>query len=89
MVGTVEPTDYHYVAFFNILLRSCMEKLGLSQLGRNYYDEKVPNLPTYPTLGPNVSVDCGVPHWIGAIFIGFGSSKKSQSGSRWTLNPSS
>jgi hypothetical protein len=37
----VDPTHYHYLAFFNILLRGCMEKLGLSQLGRNYYDEKV------------------------------------------------
>lgn len=40
LVGTVDPCDYHYVAFFNILLRSCMEELGLSQLGRNYYDGK-------------------------------------------------
>jgi hypothetical protein len=41
LVGTVEPTDYHYIAFFNILLRSIMEKLGLDLLGRNYYDQKV------------------------------------------------
>jgi hypothetical protein len=41
LVGSVEPTDYHYLAFFNIVLRTCMEKLGLDLLGRNYYDQKV------------------------------------------------
>jgi len=39
-VGEVQPTDYHYTQFFNMILRSCLQKLNLSLVGRNYYDEK-------------------------------------------------
>ena len=34
----MRPTDYHYLQFFNIVLRTCLEKLKLQLLGRNYYD---------------------------------------------------
>ncbi len=38
LVGEVQPTDYSYVQLMNLLLRNCMEKLNLCNLGRNYYD---------------------------------------------------
>ena len=38
LVGEVTPTDYHYVQFFNIVLRQAMEKMGLSLIRRDYYD---------------------------------------------------
>ena len=38
LVGEVIPTDYHYVQFFNIVLRQAMEKMGLSLIRRDYYD---------------------------------------------------
>ena len=41
VVGEVYPTSFHYIQFFNIILRKCMENLNLQQLGRNYYDPKV------------------------------------------------
>ena len=37
-VGEVLPTEHHYLQFFNIVLRQCLEKLKLQLLGRNYYD---------------------------------------------------
>ena len=39
-VGEVLPTDYHYMHFFNNVLRQCLGKLELQLLGRNYYDPK-------------------------------------------------
>ena len=41
LVGECHPTDFHYVQFFNIVLRKCMEGLDLQLLGRNYFDPKV------------------------------------------------
>ena len=38
LVGEVTPTDYHYIQFFNIVLRQAMEKMGLSLIRRDYYD---------------------------------------------------
>ena len=40
-VNEVQPTDSHYMQFFNIVLRSAMEKLQLEEIRRNYYDPKV------------------------------------------------
>ena len=40
LVGEVQPTDYHYMQFFNIVLRSAMEKMQLELIMRNYYDPK-------------------------------------------------
>ena len=40
LVGEVTPTDYHYVQFFNIVLRQAMEKMGLTLLRRDYYDQQ-------------------------------------------------
>ena len=44
LVGEVMPTDFHYVQFMNILLRTCMDELSLAQLGRNYYDPTAASL---------------------------------------------
>ena len=41
LVNEVQPTDSHYMQFFNIVLRSAMEKLQLEEIRRNYYDPKV------------------------------------------------
>ena len=41
LVKEVQPTDSHYMQFFNIVLRSAMEKLQLEEIRRNYYDPKV------------------------------------------------
>ncbi len=40
LVGECQPTDFHYIQFFNIVLRKCMEGLDLQLLGRNYFDPK-------------------------------------------------
>ena len=40
LVGEVQPTDYHYMQFFNIVLRAAMEKMQLELIRRNYYDPK-------------------------------------------------
>ena len=40
LVGEVTPTDYHYMQFFNIVLRQAMEKMGLSLIRRDYYDQQ-------------------------------------------------
>ena len=40
LVGEVTPMDYHYINFFNIVLRQAMEKMGLSLIRRDYYDPK-------------------------------------------------
>ena len=40
LVGQIQPTDSHYLQFFNIVLRSAMEKLQLELIKRDYYDPK-------------------------------------------------
>ena len=40
LVAEVQPTDYHYMQFFNIVLRQAMEKMQLELIRRNYYDPK-------------------------------------------------
>ncbi|XP_069703667.1 piwi-like protein Siwi isoform X2 [Periplaneta americana] len=37
-VGVLEFGDYHYVHFFNLLVRLCLDKLKLQLVGRHYYD---------------------------------------------------
>merc|ERR1719228_1263316 len=39
-VGEIQPTDYHYMQFFNIVLRSALEKMKLELIRRDYYDPK-------------------------------------------------
>merc|ERR1719204_667609 len=39
-VGEVQPTDYHYMQFFNIVLRKAMENMQLELIRRDYYDPK-------------------------------------------------
>merc|ERR1719244_843984 len=38
LVAEVQPTDYHYMQFFNIVLRQAMEKMQLELIRRNYFD---------------------------------------------------
>ena len=40
LVGEVQPTDYHYMQFFNIMLRSALEKMKLELICRDYYNPK-------------------------------------------------
>jgi len=40
LVGEIATTDAHYIQFFNIVLRSAMEKLQLELIKRDYYDPK-------------------------------------------------
>jgi len=40
LVAEVQPTDYHYMQFFNIVLRQAMEKMQLELIRRNYFDPK-------------------------------------------------
>merc|ERR1719315_823060 len=35
LVAEVQPTDYHYMQFFNIVLRQAMEKMQLELIRRN------------------------------------------------------
>ncbi|KRT81648.1 hypothetical protein AMK59_5055 [Oryctes borbonicus] len=46
-VGDLGDGDYHFLQFFNIIMRKCMGFLELQLVGRNFYDEKakavVPN----------------------------------------------
>ncbi|GJQ76571.1 aub [Trypoxylus dichotomus] len=46
-VGELGEGDYHFLQFFNIIMRKCMGFLELQLVGRNFYDEKakaiVPN----------------------------------------------
>ena len=39
-VGEIDPSDSQYLQFFNMVLRQCLERLGLQLLGRNYYDPR-------------------------------------------------
>eukprot|EP00092_Neocalanus_flemingeri_P037390 GFUD01040714.1.p1 GENE.GFUD01040714.1~~GFUD01040714.1.p1 ORF type:complete len:911 (-),score=265.15 GFUD01040714.1:184-2916(-) len=38
LVEEIQPSDYHYTVFFNIVLRRCMEGMKMQLVGRNYYD---------------------------------------------------
>jgi len=40
LVGEIQPTDYHYMQFFNIVLRQAMENMQLELIRRDYYDPK-------------------------------------------------
>ncbi|KAJ9584895.1 hypothetical protein L9F63_020750, partial [Diploptera punctata] len=37
-VGMLSAGDYHYVHFFNLLMRRCLQNLKLQLVGRNYFD---------------------------------------------------
>ena len=41
LVGECSTTDFHFIQFFNILMRKCLEGLNLQLLGRNYFDPQV------------------------------------------------
>jgi len=38
LVEEIQPTDYHYMRFFNIVLRDVMKHMNLKLVGRNYFD---------------------------------------------------
>ncbi|KAG7210785.1 hypothetical protein KM043_012278 [Ampulex compressa] len=38
LVGDLMKGDHHYIQFFNILMRKCLEHLKLQLVGRNYFD---------------------------------------------------
>ena len=38
LVEELQPTDYHFMAFFNIVMRKILEGMNLQLVGRNYYD---------------------------------------------------
>ncbi|XP_050528638.1 piwi-like protein Siwi [Daktulosphaira vitifoliae] len=38
--NALQPGDHVYIQVFNILLRSCIQHLGLTLIGRNFYDSK-------------------------------------------------
>ncbi|KAK7794255.1 hypothetical protein R5R35_014662 [Gryllus longicercus] len=40
LVGDLALGDYHYLQFFNILMRKCLQHLKLQLVGRNYFDPK-------------------------------------------------
>lgn len=42
LVGDMMRDDPHYIQFFNIIMRKCLEHLQLQLVGRNYYDAKRP-----------------------------------------------
>ncbi|XP_043274790.1 protein piwi-like [Venturia canescens] len=37
-VGDMRKGDEHYIQFFNIIMRKCLEYLNLQLAGRNYFD---------------------------------------------------
>jgi len=37
-VGDMNRGDYHYLQFFNIIMRKCLDYLDLRLVGRNYFD---------------------------------------------------
>ena len=39
-VLNIPRTDYHYLQFFNILMRKCLASLNLQLVGRNYFDAR-------------------------------------------------
>lgn len=40
IVGSVAQGDPHYLQFFNIIMRKCMDYLKLQLVGRNFFDPK-------------------------------------------------
>lgn len=38
LVGDMLVGDYHYIQFFNIIMRRCFEYLNLKLIGRNFFD---------------------------------------------------
>jgi aubergine-like protein len=40
LVEELRPSDYHYIQFFNIVLRRCMEGMELQLVRRDYFDPK-------------------------------------------------
>jgi hypothetical protein len=40
LVGDLKMGDYHYLQFFNILMRRALAHLDLELVGRNFYDAK-------------------------------------------------
>lgn len=40
LVGDLAQGDAHYIQFFNILLRKCLDHLDLQLVGRNFFDAK-------------------------------------------------
>jgi len=40
LVSEVQPTDFHYTHFFNIVLRQAMERMKLELIRRDYFDPK-------------------------------------------------
>lgn len=37
-VGDMNRGDHHYIQFFNIIMRKCLDYLDLRLVGRNYFD---------------------------------------------------
>jgi hypothetical protein len=40
IAGDMKEGDYHYLQFFNILMRRALSHLELELVGRNFYDAK-------------------------------------------------
>lgn len=40
LVGDLTEGDYHYIQFFNILMRKALGHLELQLVGRNFFDTK-------------------------------------------------
>ena len=40
MVGELKKGDHHYIQFFNIIMRKCLDHLDLQLVGRNFFDAK-------------------------------------------------
>jgi aubergine-like protein len=40
LVGDLKMGDYHYIQFFNILMRRALSHLDLELVGRNFFDAK-------------------------------------------------
>lgn len=38
VVGSLKEGDAHYIQFFNIIMRKCLDYLKLQLVGRNYFD---------------------------------------------------
>lgn len=40
LVADLAPTDIMYLQVFNILVRKCLELMGLEEMGRHFYDHR-------------------------------------------------
>ena len=38
LVGELRKGDHHYIQFFNIIMRKCLDHLNLQLVGRNFFD---------------------------------------------------